>query len=102
MLAGLFWFIEELLQIYIYVMIAAAIFSWLMAFGLLDTRNRIVWRIEEFLLRATEPVLNPLRRVIPPIGGIDISFIIAFLILQLLHNFLIPGLFARLMMMNGQ
>lgn len=102
MLAGLFWFIEELLQIYIYVMIAAAIFSWLMAFGLLDTRNRIVWRIEEFLLRATEPVLNPLRRVIPPIGGIDISFIIAFLILQLLHNFLIPDLFARLMMMNGQ
>lgn len=102
MLAGLFWFIEELLQIYIYVMIAAAIFSWLMAFGLLDTRNRIVWRIEEFLLRATEPVLNPLRRVIPPIGGIDISFIIAFLILQLLHNFLIPDLFARLMMMSGQ
>ncbi|MHB1302233.1 MAG: YggT family protein [Acidiphilium sp.] len=102
MLAGLFWFIEELLQIYIYVLIAAAIFSWLMAFGLLDTRNRIVWRIEEFLLRATEPVLNPLRRVIPPIGGIDISFIIAFLILQLLHNFLIPDLFARLMMMSGQ
>ncbi|MDD2878508.1 MAG: YggT family protein [Acidiphilium sp.] len=98
MLNGLFWFVEELIQLYIYVMIAAAIFSWLLAFGLLDTRNRIVYRIEDFLIRATEPVLAPLRRVIPTMGGIDISFIIAFLLLELLHNFLVPDLYAHLAM----
>lgn len=96
MLNGLFWFVEELLQLYIYVMVAAAIFSWLLVFGVLDTRNRIVYRIEEFLIRATEPVLVPLRRVIPMLGGIDISFIIAFLLLELLHNFLVPDLFVHL------
>ncbi|MCF3947471.1 YggT family protein [Acidiphilium sp. AL] len=98
MLAAIFWFVEELIQLYIYVMIAAAVFSWLLAFGVLDTRNRIVYRIEDFLIRATEPVLAPLRRFIPMLGGIDISFIIAFLLLEVLHNFLVPDLFAHLVM----
>lgn len=98
MLAAVFWLVEELIQLYIYVMIAAAIFSWLLAFGLLDTRNRTVYRIEDFLIRATEPVLMPLRRFIPPLGGIDISFIIAFLLLEVLHNFLVPDLFGHLVM----
>ena len=96
MLAAVFWFAEELIQLYIYIMIAAAVFSWLLAFGVLDTRNRIVYRIEDFLVRATEPALAPLRRFIPPLGGIDISFIIAFLILRAVQMFLLPELYGAL------
>jgi len=101
MLAAVFWFLNEVIQIYIYIMIAAAIFSWLLAFGILDTRNRTVYRIEDFLIRATEPFLAPFRRFIPLIGGIDISFIIAFLVLRALQIFL-AGLYAHLMVMGYQ
>ncbi|GBQ09078.1 YggT family protein [Acidiphilium acidophilum] len=101
MLAAVFWFLNEIIQIYIYIMIAAAIFSWLLAFGVLDTRNRIVYRIEDFLIRATEPVLAPFRRFIPSIGGIDISFIIAFLLLRALQIFL-AGLYGHLVVMGYQ
>ncbi len=101
MLGAVFWFLDEAIQIYIYIMIAAAIFSWLMAFGVLDTRNHIVYRIEEFLIRATEPFLAPFRRFIPAIGGIDISFIVGFLLLRALQIFL-AGLYGHLAAMGYQ
>ena len=101
MLGAVFWFLDEAIQIYIYIMIAAAIFSWLMAFGVLDTRNHIVYRIEDFLFRATEPFLAPFRRFIPAIGGIDISFIVGFLLLRALQIFL-GGLYGHLATMGYQ
>lgn len=99
MLYSVFWFLNEALQIYIYIMIAAAIFSWLLAFGVLDTRNRIVYRIEDFLIRATEPFLAPFRRFIPAVGGIDISFIVGYLVLTALQIFL-TGLYGHLAMLG--
>ncbi len=77
-----FWLIDRAIDIYIWVVIAAAVFSMLAGFGVLDTRNRLVWTIGDFLYRATDPALRPIRNLLPNLGGIDISPIILILLLQ--------------------
>ena len=85
---ALFWLIDRLIGLYIWVLILAALYSMLTAFGVLDTRNRIVWTIGDFLFRLTEPVLRPVRRLLPNLGGIDISPVILILVLQALRMLL--------------
>ncbi len=77
-----YWLISELIHLYIWAVIIAAVFSMLAAFGVLDTRNRIVWTIGDFLYRLTEPALRPIRSVLPNLGGIDISPLILILLLE--------------------
>jgi|SRR5579864_77080 YggT family protein len=79
---ALFWLVDRLLSLYIWAVILAAVFSLLTAFGVLDTRNRLVWSIGDFLYRVTEPALRPIRNLLPNLGGIDISPIILILLLQ--------------------
>ena len=74
----------EVLKIYFWIVILAAIYQTLAAFGVLDTRNRFVWMIGDFLYRATDPVLRPIRRVLPNLGGIDFSPWIVCLVIQLI------------------
>jgi YggT family protein len=78
---ALFLVIDLALEIYIWIVIAAAIFSWLIAFNVVNTRNPIVHAIGDFLYRVTEPVLRPIRNMLPNLGGIDISPVILFLII---------------------
>ncbi len=85
---ALLWFIDQLIGLYIWAVIIAAVFSLLAAFGILDTRNRVVWTIGDFLYRITEPALRPIRRFLPDLGGIDISPVIVILLLQALRIFL--------------
>ncbi|HET6185029.1 MAG TPA: YggT family protein [Acetobacteraceae bacterium] len=85
---ALFWLIDRVIDIYIWVVIGAAVFSMLAAFGVLDTRNRVVWMIGDFLYRATDPALRPIRNILPNLGGIDISPIILILILQAIRMLL--------------
>lgn len=66
----------KLLSLYQWAVILAAVMSTLVAFGVLDTRNRIVWSIGDFLYRITEPALRPIRNALPSFGNIDISPII--------------------------
>jgi YggT family protein len=73
------------LQIYVYMVIASAILSWLVHFGVINTRNQFVSMIGEFLWRITEPALRPIRRFMPNLGGIDISPIILILIIFFLQ-----------------
>ena len=82
MIRTLFWLLDELLNLYIWAVILAAIFSTLASFGILDTRNRVVWSIGDFLYRVTEPALRPIRKFLPSLGSIDISPIILLLLLQ--------------------
>jgi YggT family protein len=82
MITTLFWLAGELLSLYTWVVILAAVFSMLASFGVLDTRNRIVWSIGDFLYRITEPALRPIRNFLPSFGSIDISPIILILLLQ--------------------
>jgi len=74
------------LELYIYILIAAAVLSWLIAFNVVNTRNQVAASIGEFLYRITEPALRPIRSVLPNLGGIDISPIILILIIILIEN----------------
>jgi len=77
------------LQIYIWLLIAAAVLSWLIAFNVVNTRNQVVAVIGEFLFRITEPVLRPIRSFMPNLGGIDISPVILILIIFFIQNVII-------------
>jgi len=78
---ALFLVIDLALQLYIWIVIAMAIFSWLVAFNVVNTRNHVVAMIGDFLYRITEPALRPIRNLLPNLGGIDISPVILFLII---------------------
>jgi YggT family protein len=82
----LFSFISLLLTLYIYILIAAAVLSWLIAFNVVNPRNQFVSMVGEFLYRITEPVLRPIRNVLPNLGGIDISPIIVIVIICLFKS----------------
>ena len=69
------------LDLYVWLLIASAILSWLVAFNVVNTRNQFVAAVAEFLYRITEPLLAPIRSVMPNLGGLDISPIILILII---------------------
>ena len=73
------------LNVYVWMVIASAILSWLVHFGVVNTRNQVVSMIGEFLWRITEPALRPIRRFMPNLGGIDISPIILILLIYFLQ-----------------
>jgi YggT family protein len=75
-----------ILQIYVWLLIAAAILSWLVAFNVVNNRNQFVASIGEFLFRITEPALRPIRNFLPNLGGIDISPVILILIIFFIQN----------------
>ncbi len=77
------------LDLYWWIIIASAIFSWLYAFNVVNPRNQFVGTIGNALYRLTEPALRPIRRFIPDLGGIDISPIILLLILFFVRQFLL-------------
>ena len=92
MIGILFQLASYVINLFMWAVILAAIFSLLTAFGVLDTRNRIVWTIGDFLFRVTEPVLRPIRNMLPNLGGIDLSPWIVVVLIQ----FVILPLLARL------
>jgi YggT family protein len=89
MLRAILEIILEVLNLYAWLLIASAILSWLVAFNVVNTRNQFVGAIVEFLYRITEPVLRPIRSVIPAIGGLDISPIIAILIIWFIQKVIV-------------
>ncbi|PBB15437.1 hypothetical protein CK231_06930 [Mesorhizobium loti] len=77
------------LDLYWWIIIASAIFSWLYAFNVVISRNQFVGSIGNMLYRLTEPALRPIRRFMPDLGGIDISPIILLLILFFVRQFIL-------------
>ena len=77
------------LNMYMWIVIAAVILSWLVAFNVINTRNPFVAAVAEFLYRITEPVLRPIRNLMPNLGGIDISPIILVLIIILIQRVIV-------------
>ena len=75
-----------ILDLYVWLLIASAILSWLIAFNVVNTRNQFVAAVAEFLYRITEPVLAPIRRMLPSFGGLDISPIIVILIIMFIQR----------------
>ncbi len=78
--------VSTVIQLYIYVLIASAVLSWLIAFNVVNTRNQFVAMIADALWRLTEPALRPIRRVLPSLGGLDLSPIVLILLLIFLRN----------------
>ena len=78
-----------ILQIYIWLLIAAAVLSWLIAFNVVNTRNQVVHVLGDFLFRITEPVLRPIRSIMPNLGGIDVSPVILILLIIFLENVIV-------------
>ncbi len=94
---ALLWLIDTLIDIYIWLLIAQAILSWLLAFGVVNRHNRAVAVIGDFLYRVTEPALRPIRAFLPSFGGIDVSPVVLILILMFLRRLILydiaPNLF---------
>ncbi len=88
MITIIFEVLDRLLGLYLWVVIIAAIFVTLASFGVLDTRNRIVWSIGDILYRLTEPALRPIRRILPNLGGLDLSPLVLILIVEVLRMIL--------------
>jgi YggT family protein len=78
-----------ILQIYVWLLIASAILSWLIAFNVVNTRNQFVATVADFLWRITEPVLRPIRNILPNLGGIDISPVILILIIFFIQSVIV-------------
>ncbi len=76
------WLVNAIITLMTWFIIASAILSWLIAFDVINTRNRFVGQLAMFLDRVTAPLLEPFRRIIPSIGGIDISPIVVLLLLR--------------------
>ncbi|WP_113338171.1 YggT family protein [Rhizobium cremeum] len=83
---ALFQTIDLALNLYTWVLIASAIFSWLYAFNVINSSNSFVNSLGTFFYNVTEPVLRPVRRVLPDLGGIDISPIVVLLIIFFIRS----------------
>ncbi len=81
--------IYQVINLYIYVVVASAIFSWLIAFNVINPQNRFVYTVVDILYRLTEPALRPIRRIMPDLGGVDISPVVLILGLIFLQNLII-------------
>ncbi|NBU28954.1 MAG: YggT family protein [Caulobacteraceae bacterium] len=76
------WLVNTVIDMVILLIIVRAVISWLVAFNIINTSNRFVYEVSRFLEAITDPVLRPFQRVVPRLGGIDISPIVAFLAIK--------------------
>jgi YggT family protein len=90
-MAPLIGFFVLVIDLYIWIVIASAILSWLVAFNVVNTNNRVVLMIGDTLYRVTEPVLRPIRNILPNLGGIDISPVILILLLLFVRDVVLLG-----------
>ena len=80
--------IDNIISLYIYVLLFAVIASWLISFNVINTSNRVVYTIVDFLYKVTEPALRPIRRLLPNLGGLDLSPVVLILLLWFLRDLL--------------
>lgn len=85
LLVTLLWLFNTVVEIYIFIIIAAVVMSWLVAFGVLNMRNHFAYSVVRMLDALTEPVFRRIRRIIPPLGGLDLSPLIVLIALQALR-----------------
>jgi YggT family protein len=88
----IFGVLHALLSLLIFVLIANAILSWLVAFDVVNLRNQFVYQVARFLEAVSRPVLAPVQKIIPPLGGIDISPIVVIIVISVAQRTLLPGL----------
>ncbi len=94
---ALFWLIDQVIGLYITLVIVQVVLSWLVAFNVINTSNRFVYMVGDFLYRVTEPALRPIRRVLPNMGGIDLSPVVLILGLYFLRVLLLRDILPALL-----
>ena len=77
-----------ILDFYVWALIVSAVLSWLVAFNIINTSNRFVHTVGDFLYRITEPLLRPIRRVVPPVNGLDLAPLVLIFAIMFLQAFL--------------
>ena len=82
--------LDGLLGLLVLAIIVSAILSWLVAFDVINLRNQVVYNVAHFLDAVTRPVLRPVQRIIPTLGGVDISPIIVLLVIQAFRQYILP------------
>jgi YggT family protein len=85
-------FVDDLLGFFVFILLVTVIVSWLIAFDVINIRNNVVRSLLHVLSALTDPVLAPIRRYVPPVGGLDLSFLVLLLLIQLVRSVLIPNL----------
>jgi YggT family protein len=93
--------IDFLLSAIVWIVIANAVVSWLIAFDIINLRNRTAYNVVRFLDRVTSPLLAPFRRFIPPLGGMDLTPMILIILIVAAQRALLPALFQWLEAMTG-
>jgi YggT family protein len=91
MLNPVIWLILTVIDLYFYVILATVIMSWLVAFNVINRSNNFVRQVWYALARLTEPLLAPIRSVLPDLGGVDISPIVLLLLLQFVRYLVVYG-----------
>jgi YggT family protein len=95
------YIVSALFELVILALVVNAILSWLIAFDVVNMRNRFVYQFSRFLDAVTRPILQPVQKVIPPLGGVDISPIIVIIVLVGIQRFILPLIFAPLIHLLG-
>jgi YggT family protein len=93
---AVFWLIDTVLDICIMLVFAQVVLSWLVGFNVVNTRNRFVYLVGDFLHRVTEPALRPIRRLLPNFGGLDLSPVVLLVVLYFIRLLLIHDIAPRL------
>lgn len=98
--SAIVWLVNTVIGLVILLIFVRAILSWLVAFNVINVSNRFVYEVLRFLEAVTDPIIRPFQRIIPRLGGVDISFIVAFLALkfiQIVFNNVLAGPLVRLL-----
>jgi YggT family protein len=97
----LYFLVGTLIDLVILSMVVNAILSWLIAFDVVNMRNRFVYQISRFLDAVTRPLLRPVQRIIPPFGGVDITPVIVIIVLIGIRRYLLPLIFGPIVGILG-
>ena len=90
------WLTYNLLNIYWYIILATVVISWLRSFNIINSGNPSVRQIESLLYTVTEPILGPIRRVLPNLGGLDFSPVVVLFLISFLQQSVLPYFFMRI------
>ena len=84
----IFWLLNQIISLFLFVLVVRIVMSWLIAFQVVNLRNNFVRMVNDISYRVTEPVMRPIQRILPPLGGLDLSPIVIFLGAYVLQMYL--------------
>ena len=97
----LYFIVDTLIDLVILALVVNAILSWLVAFDVVNMRNRFVYQVSRLLDAVTRPILAPVQRIIPPFGGVDITPVIVIIVLIGIRRYLLPLIFGPIIGVLG-